>query len=126
MEFERGEIVLIPFPAGDHTSLKTRPAAFVNAREFLDCEGRLLVAARTSNLAAHANDVSFTIPGWEAAGLLKPSAVTSWLACCTAAMVRHRIGRLPAGAMAAVDRCLSRALGLHAVANEEPLKAETN
>jgi mRNA interferase MazF len=110
--FARGDVVLVPFPGADLQSTKTRPAVVVSEPAFSAAEGRLLIAGITSNVAVHRNATAFTLPGWRRAGLLKPSVVTSWLACIAPRIVVHRIGALAPSELDEVARRLRTALGL--------------
>ena len=112
MAFQKGDVVLVPFPAADMSSTKTRPAVVVSTDLFATGEGRLLVAGVTSNLAAHQNATSYELPDWAAVGLKKPSIVTSWIACGTQNIVAHKVGALRATEVTEVETCLRRALGL--------------
>ena len=112
MAFQRGEVVLVPFPAADLATTKTRPAVIVSSDTFSAAEGRLLIAGVTSNVAAHRNAASYELPDWTRAGLKKPSVVTSWLACITARVVVHKVGALTAAEMGEVGKKLRVAMEL--------------
>ncbi|MDW8365853.1 MAG: type II toxin-antitoxin system PemK/MazF family toxin [Abditibacteriales bacterium] len=43
MAFERGDVVLVPFPFADLTTTKARPAVIVSSDTFTAAEGRLLI-----------------------------------------------------------------------------------
>jgi mRNA interferase MazF len=112
MAFNRGDVVLVPFPAADLRTTKTRPAVVVNSTAFTAGEGRLLIAGITSNLAAHRNATSFVLRRWARAGLKQPSVVTTWLACIAARIVVHRVGALSDPEMAEVGKRLRAAMDL--------------
>jgi len=50
----RGDVILVPFPFAELTATKARPAVVVSGGEFFIAEGKIVVAAITSNLKAHA------------------------------------------------------------------------
>jgi len=110
---KRGDVVLLPFPYADLSASKARPAVIVNGRAFATAERRITVAGITSNLAAHHNVTSYSLPDWVASGLKKPSVVTSWLASISPRLVRFRIGQLSAASMAEVEDRLRIALELN-------------
>jgi mRNA interferase MazF len=105
-------VVLIPFPFADLTATKARPALVASGRELLNAEGKIVVAAITSNVKAHAGATNLLLTGWRACGLLKPSVVTSWLATLAPDLVLMRIGALNGEQMRAVESRLRAALEL--------------
>jgi len=108
----RGDVILVPFPFAELTAQKARPAVVVSGREFLRAEGKVIVAAITSNLHAHAGRTNLRLAQWRECGLLKPSVVTSWLATLAPDLALMRIGALKAPQMRAVESCLRAALEL--------------
>ena len=109
---QKGDVVLIPFPYADLTATKTRPAVILSSQTFMSAERRMTVAGITSNIAAHRNPTSYTLPDWAGAGLKKPSAVTAWLATLSANLVQFKLGRLTAREMREVEKRLRIALDL--------------
>ena len=112
MAWNKGDIVLIPFPYAEQTATKTRPALVINGQAFMKAEGRLIVAAITSNVSAHRNVTSHPLRDWTKAGLKKPSVVTAWLATISPRLVQLKIGRLTHRDLAKVEDCLKAALEL--------------
>jgi mRNA interferase MazF len=112
MALQRGDIVLVPFPYAELTTTKARPALILNGTTFASAEGRMIVAGITSNISAHRNATSYELPNWAAAGLKKPSAVTSWLATLSASLVQFKLGRLTPHDLREVERRLRVALQL--------------
>ena len=110
MVLSRGEVVLVPFPYAELTASKARPALVVSSERFSSAEGRVIVAGITSNLAAHRNPTSYELPDWAAAGLKRPSVVTSWLATISPQLVQLRIGHLTHRDLREVEKCLEAAL----------------
>jgi len=94
MPLARGDVILVPFPYAELTSTKARPAVVVSGRQFLSAEGKVVVAAVTSNVKAHVGPTNLPLTEWRACGLLKPSVVTSWLATLDPKLVLMKIGAL--------------------------------
>ncbi len=109
---KRGDIVLIPFPFAELTATKARPALVVSARGFFEAEGKMIVAAITSNVRAHRGRTNLYLRRWKEAGLLKPSVVTSWLATLSPELVLMRIGNLGGPELGAVGNEIRYALDL--------------
>jgi mRNA interferase MazF len=108
----RGDVVLVPFPFAELTATKARPAVVVSGRELLSGEGKIVVAAVTSNVKAHGGPINLHLRGWRACGLLKPSVVTSWLATLAPDLVLMKIGALNSEQLRAVESRLRAALEL--------------
>ena len=112
----RGDVILVPFPFAELTASEARPAVVVSGREFLRAEGKIVVAAITSNIKAHGGSTNLHLARWRECGLLKPSVVTSWLATLAPELILIRIGTLKGEQMRAVESRCARHL------NCEPAK----
>ncbi len=74
MSFDRGAVVLLPFPFTDQSGTKRRPAVILSNQSYNAHRGDLIVAPVTSNLSTNQLDDTVLID-WGLAGLLKPSVV---------------------------------------------------
>lgn len=108
--YQKGDIVLVPFPFTDLSATKTRPAVVVSVEEFEKETGNVTVAMVTS--VARETSFDSEIKEWKAANLLAPSWVRAKLATLDPKLVRHRPGRIDQSDLANVDRKLRSALGL--------------
>ena len=91
MAFAKGDVVLLPFPSGDRTLAKVRPAV-VLSNEAYNRRGDVIVAAITTHAPRTASDVA--LAGWRSARLVAPSVVRMQLATVSASRILHRPGRL--------------------------------
>jgi mRNA interferase MazF len=108
----RGDVILVPFPFAELTAHKARPTVVVSGQEFFRAEGKIVVAAITSNVRAHAGPTNLQLARWRECGLLKPSVVTSWLATLAPDLILMRIGALKTGQLRAVESRLRATLEL--------------
>ncbi len=108
----RGDVVLIPFPFAELTASKARPGLVLSGEPFFRSEGKIIVAAITSNVRAHRGATNFRLLRWRDCGLLKPSVVTSWLATLSPGLVLMRIGALPITELRAAESRIRAALEL--------------
>jgi mRNA interferase MazF len=69
--YERGDVVLLPFPFTDLSATRTRPAVVVSVNTFAQETGDFTVAMITSVPRATAYD--YALVDWQAAHLLRPS-----------------------------------------------------
>jgi mRNA interferase MazF len=107
----RGDVVLLPFPFADLTSTKVRPALVLSSSLYHKSEPDIIVAAITSNVAAHQGPTDYTLQDWRRSGLLAPSVVKVSLATVEPSLVYHRLGRLTDRDLKEVEKRLRLALG---------------
>lgn len=112
MAFQRGDVVLIPFPFTDLTATKTRPAVVVSSAAYQGVRSELLLAYVSSQIVKATVPIDYVLADWQAAGLLKPSFVRSKLAAIEPTLVVHQVGRLSAQDLSEVDRRLRSAMEL--------------
>jgi mRNA interferase MazF len=112
MAFQRGDVVLIPFPYTDLSATKTRPALVVSSERYHAVGPDLLVAYVSSQIQRADPDIDHVIVDWRGANLLKPSFVRPKLAAIEPSLVVHRVGALSVSDLIEVDRRLRRALDL--------------
>ncbi|MFA0755096.1 MAG: hypothetical protein YPKNTGVA_000594 [Candidatus Fervidibacter sp.] len=110
MAFQRGDVVLIPFPFTDLSAKRVRPAIVVSVPEYEQNTGDIIVAQVTSR--QHSLPTDYALQDWQFAGLLKPSVVRVKLATINAALVQFRTGRLSDRDLEEVNKRLRLALGL--------------
>ena len=89
-----GEVVLVPFPFTDQTAAKRRPAAVVSAQAYNARHPDIVLMPITSQLRADARPDDAVIEQWQAAGLLKPSAIKPVIATVEQSLVIRSLGRL--------------------------------
>ncbi len=72
--YERGNIILVPFPFSDQTTTKKRPAVVISADSYNGISPDIIIMAITSRTEQIFNIECF-IEDWQNAGLLKPSTM---------------------------------------------------
>jgi mRNA interferase MazF len=112
MEFQRSDILLVPFPFSDLSATKVRPAIVVSSPVYHAAEPDLILAAITSNVVAATNPMDYVLQDWQAAGLCYPSALKPVLFTLDPSRVIHRVGRLTVADQVEVDQRLRNALEL--------------
>ena len=109
--FEFGDIVLVPFPFTDQAAAKQRPAVVVSNAAYNRAKPDLLLMAVTSQLRATAALGEIWIGQWQAAGLLKPSAVKPVFATIEQRLVIRRLGTLATADQAALRQAIGEVVG---------------
>ena len=73
--FEFGDIILVPFPFNDQSQAKKRPAVVISSNAYNTERPDLIIMAVTSQIKPENIIGEVIIQDWQAAGLLKPSAI---------------------------------------------------
>jgi mRNA interferase MazF len=112
MAFQRGEIVLVPFPFTDLSTTKVRPAIVVSSALYHATEPDIVLGAITSNIAAATGPLDHVLTDWQGAGLRFPSAFKPVLSTLDPIRVIHQIGALVPDDLAEIERRLRHMLDL--------------
>ena len=80
MAYQRGEVVLLPFPFTDLSATKTRPAVVVSSEIYHRVRSELLLAYVSSQVTKAHRDLDHILVDWALVGLPKPSFVRPKLA----------------------------------------------
>ena len=120
MAFQRGDVVLIPFPFTDLSTAKTRPAIVVSSNTYHSVRSELLLAYVSSQLSKANPLIDYSLIHWKSAGLPKPSFVRPKIAAIEPSLIVHQVGKLSAADLFEIDRRLRRALALTESAVVQP------
>jgi mRNA interferase MazF len=112
MAFQRGDVVLVPFPFTDLRSQKVRQAVVLSSTEYHASEPDLILGAITTNLSAATAAVDYVLREWQVANLRYPSAFKPLLFTLEPVLVLHLVGQLTANDLTEIDMRLRRALAL--------------
>ena len=112
MAFQRGDVVLVPFPFSDLSAIKVRPAVVVSSALYQATEPDLILAAITSRIAVATGPLDYVLRDWRGAGLRYPSAFKPVLAALEPGRVLYRVGALTPVDLTEVTRRARRALDL--------------
>jgi mRNA interferase MazF len=106
--YNRGTVVLLPFPFSDQSAVKFRPAIVVHPPY---PSADLIVLAVTS-VGEALRPGEFSIQFWREAGLLHPSFAKRALTSVLSGLVRRPLGNLQGPDLAQLDQSLRFWLGL--------------
>jgi len=110
--FEPGDVVLVPFPFTDQSATKKRPAVVISSKAYNTERPDLVIMAVTSQLKSTPILGEVIVQDWQAAGLLKPSAVRGVVATVDKSEVIRKLGVLSARDFAVIEQALAGILGL--------------
>ena len=102
---KQGDVILVPFPFTDLTTLKQRPALLLSADWFNVSRGDCVVAAITSQIPSDLQPDEYPLSASDlrAGGLPKPSLVRlGKLFTMSKSLFRKRLGTLPKATMVVV------------------------
>jgi mRNA interferase MazF len=111
MNFEFGDVVLVPFPFTSQAAFKKRPAVVVSSHAYNAAKADVIVMAITSQLHATATFGEVWIHDWKAASLLKSSAIKPVFATLEQSLVIRRLGVLGATDKNALRHAIARIIG---------------
>ena len=111
MPFDFGHIVLVPFPFTSQTAVKKRPAVVVSRRSYNQAKPDVVVMPVTSQLRPSPALGEVWIGQWQAAGLLKPSAVKPVFATLEQSLVLRQLGTLAAADQTALRQAIGQIIG---------------
>jgi len=111
MPYEFGDVVLLPFPFTNQAASKKRPAVIVSNADYNETKPDIVVMAITSQLRPAPTLGEVWIEKWQAANLLKPSAIKPVFATLEQALVIRRLGALGATDQASLRRAIALILG---------------
>lgn len=110
--YERGDIVLVPFPFSNQTTTKKRPAVVISSNLYNEISQDVIIMAITSRIE-QTNEIGETfIENWESAGLLKPSTVKPAISTIESNLVLKKLGKLSPRDLASLDNILKSLISL--------------
>jgi mRNA interferase MazF len=109
--FDFGDIILVPFPFTDQSTIKKRPAVVVSSVAYHRERPDLIVMAITSQARPSPSVGEMMVTEWQFARLLKPSVIKPLLATIERSIVLRRLGKLHPDDVVALRRVLGDILG---------------
>ncbi len=94
MRYQFGDVVLVPFPFTDQSTTKQRPGVIVSSAAYHETRRDLILMAVTSQVRGGGAFGELVVQDWQAAKLLKPSAVKPVLATLEQSLVIKTLGWL--------------------------------
>ena len=103
--YKRGDVVLVPFPFTDLTTIKQRPALILSSKKFNAMQEDVIVIAITSNMTKRSGKHEYRITGIERteAGLPKDAVVRCGkIVTIDQRLIRRTLGVLPDTALKSI------------------------
>lgn len=109
------DIILVPFPFTDQSSSKKRPAVILSTARYNAERPDFIIMAITSQVREHSSFGDSVVVEWEAAGLLKPSAIKPVIATIEQSLTIKHLGRLQDDDIASLKQVLGVIIDLRAL-----------
>ena len=113
MIFERGDVVLVPFPFSDQRTSKKRPAVIVSSNRHNELSSDVFIMAITSKTRNADDSVDYVIEDWKKAGLVKPSLMKPAISTIERKLIIRKLGGLSSRDMESLERALRGLFGLN-------------
>jgi mRNA interferase MazF len=94
IDYDFGDVVLVPFPFSDQITKKKRPAVVVSSSAYNQKRPDIVLMAVTSQLRSSALYGEVMIKEWKNSGLLKPSVIKPIFVTIEKSLLLKRLGRL--------------------------------
>jgi mRNA interferase MazF len=111
MPYEFGDVVLVRFPFTNQATFKQRPAAIVSSRAYNVAKPDVVIMAITSQVHSPSSLGEVQVGQWQAANLLKPSAIKPVFATLEQNLILKRLGVLDPSDQAALRQAIAAVLG---------------
>ena len=109
--FDKGDIVLLPFPFTNLKTTKRRPGLVISPKVF-NKSGDSTILFMTSNVATLPKEGDVLVSQFKSAGLPKPTLVRMKFVTIAKALILKKIGKLPAADMKRVKAQVMRFFGM--------------
>jgi len=111
MEHSFGDVVLVPFPFTDQSGAKKRPAVIVSSSGYNVHRRDLVIMAITSQVRTPLGFGEALVADWQAAGLIKPSAIKPVITTIAQALVIRRLGQLSTEDLRTLREAIAQVIG---------------
>jgi mRNA interferase MazF len=111
MAYQFGDVLLVPFPFTDQSASKQRPGVIVSSAAYHRARRDLVLMPITSQLRGSGAFGEMMVQDWQAARLLKPSAIKPVFATLEQTLVIRMLGRLSARDAQALKEVLTTLIG---------------
>ena len=111
MPYSFGDVVLVRFPFTNQLAFKQRPAVVVSSGLYNASRPDVVIMAVTSQLHTPSEFGEMQIDGWQAANLLKPSAVKAVFATLEQRLILKKLGVLAGSDQSALHQLIATSLG---------------
>jgi mRNA interferase MazF len=110
--YERGDVVLVPFPFSDQSASKKRPAVIISSDRYNKLSSDVVIMAITSKTHKADGPVEYVIEDWEKTGLLKPSLIKPAVSTIEQKLIIKKLGSFSSKDINLLGKALKELFGL--------------
>ncbi|MEW6203645.1 MAG: type II toxin-antitoxin system PemK/MazF family toxin [bacterium] len=110
--FERGDVILVPFPFSDQSAAKRRPAVIISSNLYNNVSSDLIIMAITSQTEKTIGIGECLIKDWQNSGLLKPSAIKPAISTIEQKLILKKLGMLSSEDLISMENALKELFDL--------------
>ncbi|MCI4625151.1 MAG: type II toxin-antitoxin system PemK/MazF family toxin [Candidatus Magnetoovum sp. WYHC-5] len=110
--YKRGDIILVPFPFSNQTTMKKRPAVIISSDVYNMSASDIVIMAITSQIYKTDTIGVCVIKNWQQAGLFMQSAIKPAISTIEQIIVIKRLGKLAHEDILSMDLALMKLLGI--------------
>lgn len=110
--YEKGDVVLVPFPFSDQSAIKKRPAVVISSNDYNRISQDIVIMAITSQTAKAFGAGECLLEDWRLAGLLKPSAIKPAISTIEQSLVLRKLGNLSPKDRVSLEDALKKLLDI--------------
>jgi mRNA interferase MazF len=110
MPYEFGDVVLVRFPFTNQATFKQRPAVIVSSKAYNTAKPDAVIMAITSQFHSPSGFGEIPVSQWQAANLLKPSAIKPVFATIEQSLIVKDLGKLQTAEQAALRQMIAMVL----------------
>jgi len=110
--YNRGDVVLVPFPFSNQTTTKKRPSVIVSSNVYNNTSSDIVIMAITGKTGKTFTIGECLIEDWQSAGLLMPSAIKPAISTIEQSLVLRKLGKLSPKDLILMEKALKEFLDL--------------
>ncbi|MCC7211132.1 MAG: type II toxin-antitoxin system PemK/MazF family toxin [Candidatus Brocadia sp.] len=110
--YNRGDVVLVPFPFSNQATIKKRPSVIVSSDVYNNTSPDIVIMAITGKTDKTLNVGECLIEDWRDAGLLKPSSIKPAVSTIEQGLVIKKLGKLSPKDLFRMENALKEFLDL--------------
>ncbi|MCR4292288.1 MAG: type II toxin-antitoxin system PemK/MazF family toxin [Candidatus Kuenenia sp.] len=110
--YNKGDIIIVPFPFSDQTATKKRPAVIISSNQYNNTSPDIIIMAITSKTGKNLTTGDCLIYNWQDAGLLKPSVIKPAISTIEQTLVLKELGKLSQKDLVSLENSLIEFLDL--------------
>lgn len=111
MTYSFGDVLLVPFPFTDQSTVKKRPAIVISSTLYNERHIDIILIAVTSQTRATSYSDNLAVQNWQQAGLLKPSVIKPIVMTVQSSLILRKLGTITRPEQQALQQLIGEITG---------------